>query len=973
MSVGRLEEIEAPDPGHEPWLAHTDRLPFPVEWSCQFDILSGGDAKQAIQRKLLVVRDMQRHYAEHELDEPLALDRQARQAREVEDQMTRGVDVVAARVHGWFRVAVAARTEDECLERVRQVITSYRSRRVTIEHPKGQYGLLREFIPGEPVSTSAYRRRLPVLYFSAGVPMASSRLGDRRGPYVGFTAGSSRRAVMFDTHYATEERETSGLVPIVGGLGAGKSVLIGQITYEAVRRGIPSVVLDPSGPLARLTELPELREHSQHLDLTTAASGTLNPFEVVAAPLRAAYPNDEAFAEAEVLAAQDRKLLAMDVAKMLLPASVNALPQTSLVISDAVRSTRGDRGSVPVGHCRAPRRVVEPAWTGGCELPARHGRAAVVAAVLPQGRQRSGSDVRRADGADHARAGPSASVGAAGPLVDIRAARRTAAASGFLVCDPGGVRTGDAEPQAGRARRDPLPRRVVGRSGALHPPGPGLPKVEHLCACRVTEPRRRSRHGRRELHGRRVRGPDRGRGRRTRRSPDAASGHRCRLRARARQPVVRAGCRGVPGVRDARCRWARRQGPRRPVREPGASCRAQHDRRPRHESRSTRNRSRDGHRPSAARAPHHRAVGGVDGAGGTGGRGRPGSRTADPGLPVPDLPVQASGPGDQDCKESPTPDMPGHGIAGFFSQRPATLPAEEDPFVAGSSTTIYEQYGYSGLRWHTYDLGCGPDAMRQPDAVIGTAVSNWIMQLPIALTALTGSLTQVAFEPTFLGVFNPVDRAGVVLAAREPVRILGAGGDRSVGPDDPVQGAPFRVGHDGGRDRLGADRGDPGHRAVPVAVGRGRGRGCDGDRDAGFGGEQARRAQRVGGSGHRGGLQRGGVDPLPGLAGGHAGKPRQRNGTEVRAVAVQGPGADLARGRGCPGRPRRGQEDHRGQEEGLGVDRVQDPGRRPRGLRAPHRVALGDPIRVRRALGVGDASWRSRSCCCPRCCSSAAS
>ena len=86
----------------------------------QFDVLSGGEARQAIQRKLLVVRDMQRHYAEHDLDEPLALDRQARQAREVEDQMTRGVDVAAARVHGWFRLAVAARTEEECLERVRR-------------------------------------------------------------------------------------------------------------------------------------------------------------------------------------------------------------------------------------------------------------------------------------------------------------------------------------------------------------------------------------------------------------------------------------------------------------------------------------------------------------------------------------------------------------------------------------------------------------------------------------------------------------------------------------------------------------------------------------------------------------------------------------------------------------------------------------------------------------------------------------
>ena len=345
MSVGRLEEIEAPDPGREPWLAHTDRLPFPVEWSCQLDVLSGGEARRAIQRKLLVVRDMQRHYAEHDLDEPLALGRQATQARVVEDQMTRGMEVAAARIHGWFRLAVAGRTEEECLERARHVTTSFRSRRVGIEHPRGQYGLLREFIPGEPVSTAAYRRRLPALYVSAGVPTASSRLGDRRGPYIGYTVGSSRRAVMFDTHYATEVRETSGLVPVVGGLGAGKSVLLGLLTYESVRRGIPSVVLDPSGPLARLTELPELREHSEHLDLTAAANGTLNPFDVVASPVRSGYPTDDAFAEAQVLAAQDRKLLAMDVIKMLLPPSVSALPQTSLVISDAVRATGGDRSS----------------------------------------------------------------------------------------------------------------------------------------------------------------------------------------------------------------------------------------------------------------------------------------------------------------------------------------------------------------------------------------------------------------------------------------------------------------------------------------------------------------------------------------------------------------------------------------------------------------------------------------------------
>jgi hypothetical protein len=113
-------------------------------------------------------------------------------------------------------------------------------------------------------------------------------------------------------------------------------------------------------------------------------------------------------------------------------------------------------------------------------------------------------------------------------------------------------------------------------------------------------------------------------------------------------------------------------------------------------------------------------------------------------------------PGFSDCKDAPTPEVPGRGIAGFFDQGPAVPPPQADPFAPGSNTTIYEQYGYAGLRWHTYDLGCGPDAMRQPDAVIGTAMSNWLMQAPIALTALTGSLTEVAFEPTFLGSFDAV-------------------------------------------------------------------------------------------------------------------------------------------------------------------------------------------------------------------------
>lgn len=109
-----------------------------------------------------------------------------------------------------------------------------------------------------------------------------------------------------------------------------------------------------------------------------------------------------------------------------------------------------------------------------------------------------------------------------------------------------------------------------------------------------------------------------------------------------------------------------------------------------------------------------------------------------------------------DCTEAPTLDMPGDGIAAFFDRTPTPLPRQEDPFKPDAATTIYQQYGYSGLRWHTYDLGCGPDAARNPDAVIGTAVSNWTMNIPVSMSALTASVTDAAFHPSFLDLFDPL-------------------------------------------------------------------------------------------------------------------------------------------------------------------------------------------------------------------------
>ncbi len=111
-----------------------------------------------------------------------------------------------------------------------------------------------------------------------------------------------------------------------------------------------------------------------------------------------------------------------------------------------------------------------------------------------------------------------------------------------------------------------------------------------------------------------------------------------------------------------------------------------------------------------------------------------------------------------DCKQAPVPQSPGTGVTSVFVHRPSTLPAAEDPFQPGAKTTIYQQYGFAGLRWNTYDLGCGPDASRDPGAVVFNGLANFIMAFPLAAIAATLALLDRVFNPTWLAVFDPLMR-----------------------------------------------------------------------------------------------------------------------------------------------------------------------------------------------------------------------
>ncbi|WDZ85707.1 ATP-binding protein [Micromonospora cathayae] len=349
LAVGRMEPLEIPE-RHEPWLHFHERLPWPMEISTRVDILGSNDSFRNLEHRLRMIRSQQLDYAEHGIDAPPELERLAKRALVIGDEMTTGLPVDSARAHGWHRIAVGGRTREECLERARRLIQLYsRELRISLQHPKNQDWLAREFIPGEPIANTGYVRRMPVNLLAAALPQAASTVGDRRGDLIGRTAGTCRRPVFLDLHFPMEVRERSGLAVFVAEPGGGKSTLLGALGYLAARRGVQVTLLDPSGPLARLCSMPELRPYSRVLNLTGSEHGTLAPYSLIPTPLRTEFANgpagDREFEIAVSNARAERRMLVQDICMMLVPPQVAREASTATLFRHAVRQVPAEETS----------------------------------------------------------------------------------------------------------------------------------------------------------------------------------------------------------------------------------------------------------------------------------------------------------------------------------------------------------------------------------------------------------------------------------------------------------------------------------------------------------------------------------------------------------------------------------------------------------------------------------------------------
>jgi len=124
---------------------------------------------------------------------------------------------------------------------------------------------------------------------------------------------------------------------------------MGALWYLAARRGIQVTLLDPSGPLARLAAMPELRPFSRVLNLTGSEQGTLAPYALIPTPLRSHFPDgpggDREYEIAVSNARAERRMLVQDICSMLVPPQVAREATTATLLRHAVREVPAEEKS----------------------------------------------------------------------------------------------------------------------------------------------------------------------------------------------------------------------------------------------------------------------------------------------------------------------------------------------------------------------------------------------------------------------------------------------------------------------------------------------------------------------------------------------------------------------------------------------------------------------------------------------------
>ena len=362
-------------------------LPWKVQWCADVDVVDGHDLSRRATRVREELDDQIEHMHELRRKAPLRLTRLRDEAARIEDDRTNPLLDVRVRLVGTVRALVTGATQDQTVARLDELVRrAVRDQgAVLVTHP-GQWAAVRSFVPGEhdPTTTTGFVREVPSALAATWGPNTGTRVLDESGPYRGWTTRRATTPVFWSPQDGPAHGR-SGLTVICGIQGGGKTYAAASTWELEVRMGHLAHVLDPSGLLRKLLELPGLRGTVREIDLQHAASGLLSPWRLVPEPqredfagpapvvplpgselreltrasVRAALPagaeggerelrRDRAYEAARAAADEERRSLAVELLLSRLPAQlVEDSPDARIIVRSGVNAVGGAFGTDP--------------------------------------------------------------------------------------------------------------------------------------------------------------------------------------------------------------------------------------------------------------------------------------------------------------------------------------------------------------------------------------------------------------------------------------------------------------------------------------------------------------------------------------------------------------------------------------------------------------------------------------------------
>jgi hypothetical protein len=278
LTMGPPEDRDPLNPRLVPWLAYTQALPFPVEWTAILDVYDGPAMKAMADRARRRNESIEEHHAEHGERPGKTIQVGIEDARRIDDEVNDGSREVACRLIGPIRCAVWGDTPDEAISNAATLTDAYRrDQRIPLVHPYGQFELYKEFMLCAAPERNGHQRQMPAYFLATALPNVSTNLGDGVGP----TWGSSPAA---RTAPSCSTRSTARRTTSPASCSASPTSAAASQSRSAARSPSrpPAAATAPSsstrpGRWPALTQLPHLRRDARHIELDGAQPGTLIP------------------------------------------------------------------------------------------------------------------------------------------------------------------------------------------------------------------------------------------------------------------------------------------------------------------------------------------------------------------------------------------------------------------------------------------------------------------------------------------------------------------------------------------------------------------------------------------------------------------------------------------------------------------------------------------------------------------------